>query len=178
MEPLAFLTEESIREIRRRFGTPVFVYDQENAGGSCQGSPGFPECVRIDRPIRDEGPAHGGGRENPEPGGHAHRRQQRFRSGTCHPGRRISGSDPAHCTAYAPESGGPGETGSHLQRLFAAATEALRRTVSGPLRNGTNQPGSRIRAQQKKPTWAARPPVSGSGTNIWTRYSPSPEPAI
>ena len=33
MEQLAFLTEETVREIRRRFGTPVFVYDQEDVGG-------------------------------------------------------------------------------------------------------------------------------------------------
>ncbi len=28
MEPFVFLNEEQVRELRSRFGTPVFVYDQ------------------------------------------------------------------------------------------------------------------------------------------------------
>lgn len=47
MEPLAFLTEESIREIRRRFGTPVFVYDQETLEARAREVLDFPNAYGL-----------------------------------------------------------------------------------------------------------------------------------
>ena len=44
MEQLAFLTEGKIREIRRRFGTPVFVYDQETLEARARDLLDFPNA--------------------------------------------------------------------------------------------------------------------------------------
>ena len=47
MEQLAFLTEENIREIRRRFGTPVFVYDQETLEARAREVLEFPNAYGL-----------------------------------------------------------------------------------------------------------------------------------
>ncbi len=47
MEQLAFLTEETVREIRRRFGTPVFVYDQETLEARARDLLDFPNAYGL-----------------------------------------------------------------------------------------------------------------------------------
>ena len=96
MDQLAFLSEEKIRDIGRRFGTPVFVYDQETLEARTRDLLRFSARVRIDGTVRHEGLTNGGSCADTEPGGAAHRCQQRLRSGAGNTGGRTSGADPAH----------------------------------------------------------------------------------
>ncbi|MDP6779124.1 MAG: hypothetical protein QGI83_20380, partial [Candidatus Latescibacteria bacterium] len=47
MEPFVFLNEEQVREVRSRFGTPVFVYDQATLEARAREVLGFPNAYGL-----------------------------------------------------------------------------------------------------------------------------------
>ena len=149
MEQLAFLTEEKIREIGRRFYTPVFVYDQETLEARARDVLDFPHAYGLTaRYAMKALPTAAVVRILNQAGLHidassGYEVERAMRAGV--PPEQIQ----LTAQRTPPKSGEPGETGSHIQCLFAAATADLWRTVSGSFPDRTNQPRSRVGSQQK-----------------------------
>src|SRR6058998_3875310 len=138
---LAALTIERADEVRRRFGTPCYVYDRAGLEASARRALAFPAPFGFT--LRYEGQSEPG-RADPVPRPRAaHRRVERLRGRAC-PARRLSARhDPAHLPDALAPAGRVSRARRGVQRLFALPTRGVR--PPRPRLRGLGQDESRAR---------------------------------